>query len=73
MMSGTSAKGQHYLCAIRLRDGSAVHPPLNLEGVTYDPGHGRAHQSFRSAERKQRAALLLVNDAVFVGFGTLAE
>ena len=70
---GTVAKGQHYLCAIRLRDGSSVHPPLNLEGVSYDPGHGLPVQKFRSVERKQRAALLLVNGAVFIGFGTIAE
>lgn len=70
---GSPEKGQHYLHAIRLRDGSDAHPPLNLEGVTYDPGHGRPVQQFRSAERKQRAALLLVNGTVFVAFGTIAE
>src|ERR1700693_5960051 len=70
---GTVAKGQHYLCFIRLRDGSPVHPPLNLEGVSYDPGHGLPVQTFRSVERKQRAALLLVNGVVFIGFGTIAE
>jgi outer membrane protein assembly factor BamB len=70
---GSPGKGQHYLHAIRLRDGSDVHPPLNLEGVSYDPGHGRPVQKFRSAERKQRAALLLLNSTVFVAFGTLQE
>lgn len=70
---GTSANGQHNLCAISLRDGSLAHPLLNLEGVTYDPGHGLPPQPFKSVERKQRAALLLANGAVFIGFGTVTE
>jgi outer membrane protein assembly factor BamB len=69
----TWQNGQHFLHAISLRDGSALHAPLNLESTSYDPGHGLAKQLFRSAERKQRAALLLANGAVFVGFGTIAE
>jgi outer membrane protein assembly factor BamB len=69
----TWQNGQHFLHAIRLKDGSDVHPPLNLEASTYDPGYGRPIQTFRSSERKQRAALLLANGAVFIGFGTLAE
>jgi outer membrane protein assembly factor BamB len=72
-VDGSPQRGQHYLRAISLRNGSDVHPPLNLEGVSYDPGHGRPVQRFRSAERKQRAALLLLNGAVFVAFGTIAE
>ena len=70
---GSPNRGQHFLQAIRLRDGSAVHPPLSLEGTSYHPGHGLPVQQFRSAERKQRAALLLVNGTVFIGFGTVAE
>ncbi|MBV8888431.1 MAG: PQQ-binding-like beta-propeller repeat protein [Alphaproteobacteria bacterium] len=70
---GSAEKAQHFLHAISLADGAAVHPPLNLEGATYDPGHGRPVQRFRSAQRKQRAALLLVDGAVMVGFGTIAE
>ncbi len=66
-------KGEHYLHAIRLQDGGSAHPPLNLESQTYNPGHGRPNQKFRSAERKQRAALLLANGAVFISFGTIAE
>jgi outer membrane protein assembly factor BamB len=69
----TWQKGQHYLYAITLQDGGRAHPPLNLESQTYIPGHGRPVQNFRSAERKQRAALLLANGAVFVSFGTIAE
>jgi hypothetical protein len=69
----TWQNGQHFLHAIRLKDGSDAHPPLNLEASTYDPGYGRPIQTFRSSERKQRAALLLVNGAVFIAFGALAE
>lgn len=70
---GSPEKGQHSLHAIRLSDGSPVHGPLNLEGASYNPGHGLPTQQFRSSERKQRAALLLVNGAVFIAFGTIAE
>jgi outer membrane protein assembly factor BamB len=65
--------GQHLLHAIRLQDGSQAHAPLNFEQLSYDAGHGTPVQYFRSSERKQRAALLLANGAVFVGFGTIAE
>jgi PQQ enzyme repeat len=71
--NGTPQSGQHLLHALRLADGTDAHQPLNLEAVSYNPGHGRPVQHFRSAERKQRAALLLLNGAVFIGFGTIAE
>lgn len=71
--NGSSDSGQHFLHAIRLSDGGDAHQPLNFEAVSYNPGHGRPVQHFRSAERKQRAALLLHNGAVFVAFGTIAE
>ena len=70
---GSPQNGQHFLHAVRLSNGELAHPPLSLEGVSYDPGHGLPVQQFRSAERKQRTALLLANDTVFVAFGTLAE
>ena len=70
---GTWRKGQHWLHALKLRDGTAAHPPLSLEGVLYDPGHGLPKQQFRSAERKQRAALTLAQGAVLIPFGTIAE
>jgi hypothetical protein len=71
--NGSADTGRHAVHAIRLRDGSDAHPPLDLEGASYHPGHGSPIQNFRSAERKQRAALLLVNGTVFVAFGTIAE
>jgi hypothetical protein len=70
---GSAKKASHALHAIRLRDGSAVHPPVDLEGVSYQPGHGLPPLRFRSAQRKQRAALLLVKGTVFIAFGTVAE
>lgn len=70
---GTWQHGQHWLHAVKLRDGDPAHSPLNLEGVVYQPGHGLPKQQFRSAERKQRAALTLTQGAVLIPFGTIAE
>ena len=74
---GTVAKAQHYLCAIRITDGSLM-GQVNLEkNATYDPGHGLPQLQFRSAARKQRASLLLTSiggaSTVFIGFGSLKE
>jgi outer membrane protein assembly factor BamB len=70
---GSPNNGTHSLHAVSLRDGHAVHPALDLENVSYHPGHGLPVQRFRSAERKQRSALLWVNGTVFVAFGSIAE
>jgi len=68
----TSNAAHYALHALRLSDGAATHAPLSLEAVSYNPGHGRAVQHFRSADFEQRAALLLQNGTVYVAFGTLA-
>jgi outer membrane protein assembly factor BamB len=70
---GSAKKATHSLHALRLRDGSAVHPALHFEGVSFQPGHGLPALQFRSTQRKQRAALLLVKNTVFIAFGTVAE
>ncbi len=70
---GSPANAQHWLHAVSIVDGHAVHPPLSLEGATYAPGHGLPVQRFASATRKQRASLLLVGGTVFIAFGSLAE
>jgi outer membrane protein assembly factor BamB len=70
---GSPAHAQHWLHAIGVADGRAVHPPLNLEGATYDPGHGLPVQRFASAVRKQRASLLLAGGTVFIPFGSVKE
>jgi outer membrane protein assembly factor BamB len=69
--------GRHMLFGLSLVDGRLLHPPLDLETATYDPGHGLPVQRFASATRKQRAALLLTHaggrPTVFIGFGSLRE
>jgi hypothetical protein len=70
---GSWRNGQFWLHALRLADGSPARVPLNLEGATYAPGHGAPVQQFRSAERKQRAALALTSGAVLIPFGTIQE
>jgi hypothetical protein len=74
---GSVAKAQHFCYAVSVRDGSDVHPPVNLEGTTYEAGHGAPVQRFASAGRKQRAGLLLTDvegvKTVFIGFGSLNE
>ena len=70
---GSSAKAQHWLHAVSIVDGEAVRPPLNLEGVLWDPGHGLPVQRFASAARKQRASLSLVSGTVFIAFGSVRE
>jgi PQQ enzyme repeat len=69
---GTAANGRHFLAALSLADGSLIHPLLDLEGAVYAPP-GLPRQSFSSAQRKQRAALTLINGHVLIPFGTIAE
>ena len=71
--NGSAADARHSLHAVDLADGHAVHPPLDLEGASYEPGHGLPVQRLASAGRKQRASLLLVSGAVFIAFGSLQE
>jgi hypothetical protein len=70
---GSPAQAQHRLHALSIVDGHAVRAPLNLEGATWDPGHGLPVQRFASASRKQRASLLLVAGMVFIAFGSVRE
>ncbi len=70
---GSAANARHWLHAVSIADGRALHPPLDLEGATYDPGHGQPQQKFASAERKQRASLLLAGGTVFIPFGSVRE
>ena len=70
---GSVAKGQHFLAALRIRDGSKVHGLLNLEGAIYTPPNGLPVQKFVSAQRKQRSALTLAQNHVLIPFGTIAE
>ena len=74
---GTVTAADHMLYAVRLRDGQLAHPPLTLDGATFEPGHGLPTQRFDSAARKQRAGLLLLKAAgktmVLAAFGSVRE
>lgn len=70
---GSVTAAQHFVHALSVTDGHEVHTRLNLENISYNPGHNLPVQRFKSAQRKQRAGLLLVKDTVFIGFGTVAE
>jgi hypothetical protein len=78
----TVARARHLVFALDLRDGHVLHPPLGLEDASYQPGGGLPEQQFKSAARKQRAALLFtaVGDAegdirrtVFIPAGSIQE
>jgi hypothetical protein len=68
---GTAQKAVHFIYQLSVVDGSQVVPPISLAGQT-----SRA-QSYSSAMRKQRSALLLVNEyghkTVFFAIGTVLE
>jgi len=70
---GSAQNAQHWLHAVSIVDGQPAHPPLNLEGATYQPGHGLPPQQFASAVRKQRSSLLLAGGTVFIPFGSVRE
>ncbi|MEX3936340.1 PQQ-binding-like beta-propeller repeat protein [Paraburkholderia phymatum] len=71
--SGKWADGHHYLASLDIATGKETHPAIDFEGATFDPGHNLHPLAFRSLERKQRAALALVDGIVLVPFGTIAE
>ena len=73
----TYQTGMHYLYCIDLTSGAVLETPLLLEGVTYSPP-GFPVQTFKSMERKQRAALSMYvasdgKEYVIIPFGTLVE
>ncbi|MBV9248544.1 MAG: hypothetical protein JO227_04770, partial [Acetobacteraceae bacterium] len=70
---GAWENGQHFLAAIDLSNGGDAQPPLSLEGAEYAPPGGLPVLQFKSMERKQRSALSIVNGAVLIPFGTIAE
>jgi len=73
--SGRWQNGEHFVAALDIVSGAPRldKPMLSLEGAQFDPGPGGSKQEFRSKERKQRAALAMVDGAVIVCFGTIAE
>jgi hypothetical protein len=74
---GLAKHARYYLYALRIADGVDAQPRLDLEGTTYDPGHGLPALRFASADAKQRASLLLTSlggvTTVFAGFGFATE
>lgn len=52
---GSVGKARHRCYAVSIRNGRDAHPPIDLESVTYNAGHGTPLQEFGSAARKQRA------------------
>jgi hypothetical protein len=71
--TGNWRTGRHFLVALSIVTGQQIQPPLSLDGATYAPGHGLAVQRFHSAEHRQRAALAMVDGAVIICFGTIAD
>lgn len=71
--SGNWQFGQYFVVALDIATGALKQPLLSLEGVTFDPGPPGSQQAFKSIERKQRAALAIVNGAVIICFGTIFE
>lgn len=71
--TASAGKAKHFAFAIDLKTGQDVHPRLDLEGVTFVPGHGLNVIAFVAAERKQRSALAITHGALIISFGTVAE
>jgi outer membrane protein assembly factor BamB len=70
---GNWENGHHFVTALDVASGEQVQPPLDLENAQFAPGGGLGAQQFRSMERKQRAGLSIVDGAVLIPFGTIAE
>jgi len=73
--SGKWQTAEHFVAALDITTGALKQgkPLLSLEGATFDRGQGLAPLQFVSIERKQRAALAIVNGAVIICFGTIFE
>jgi len=73
--SGSWKTAVHKVFAVDVVSG-ALRPEkqqLSLEGVTYQANAHAPVKTFKSAERKQRAALAMTKGAVIVCFGTIQE
>ncbi len=71
--SGNWQTGRYFVAALDIATGALRKPLLDLHGATYTPGPPGTKQQFDSMERKQRAALAIVDGAVIVCFGTIME
>ena len=73
--TGAWQTGRYFVAALDIASGALKpgKPLLPLHGATYDAGTPGTTQTFDSMERKQRAALAIVNGAVIICFGTVQE
>jgi hypothetical protein len=71
--TGNWQKGRYFVAALDITTGGLRQPLLPLHGEIYQPGPPGTKQKFDSMERKQRAALAMVDGAVIVCFGTIME
>jgi hypothetical protein len=69
---GKPKRAGYWFHTLSLVDGTATAPPLSLSSASFTAPSG-AKKAFNITPRKQRAALTLVGDVVFVPFGTFAE
>ena len=73
--TGAWQTGRYFVAALDIASGALKpgKPLLPLHGATYEPEPPGTTQTFDSMERKQRAALAIVNGAVIICFGTVQE
>lgn len=74
---GSLNRSRYSLYAINIKNGRNVEDPLDLEGVTFEPGNGLPALVFKSSAMRQRPALLLAKAGgttmVFAAFGPAKE
>lgn len=71
--TGNWQQGRYFVAALDITTGALRKPLLDLHNATYAPAPPGTQQQFNSMERKQRAALAIVDGAVIVCFGTIME
>ncbi len=71
--TGNWQTGRYFVAALDIATGALRTPLLDLHNATYAPAPPGTRQQFNSMERKQRAALAIVDGAVIVCFGTIME
>jgi len=74
---GTAANGAHYVHSLNIVNGSTVHAPVPLAGLTYQPPNGGTLQKWGAIMRKQRSSLALAKvngvKTIFFAAGTMQE
>ena len=74
---GTPAKAEFWLHALRISNGAAVAPPIDLSLVSYTPPNNLPTIKFTATARKQRTGLVLTEIAgvktIFISFGSVSE